>query len=193
MLNTEKIMFYKNIGFIVIEPFNEAQLNTNSYDVRLGEWICRQNISEPIDGWQTHKVIKYNSKSGTKEMWQEPIKQNNSIRILPGETILAHTQEVIGGRETITTEMRAKSTTARYGLSVCKCAGLGDIGFISKWTMEMTNHSNFILDIPIGEPIAQILFHEVGQVKSDYGKLGGRYGQGNLWTPEDMLPKGKYE
>ena len=88
----------------------------------------------------------------------------------------------------MTSEMRAKSTTGRYSLSVCKCAGLGDVGYVSRWTMEITNHSDYHpVVIDIGEPIAQILFHEVEGVIEHYN---GRYGQGE-WSPEDMLPKGK--
>lgn len=168
-------------GNIVIDPFKEEQLQTNSYDVCLGEWTVRQKISN---------LIEYNSKSGAQLMWNEPVfHENGLIIIYPKETLLAHTKEVIGGRNTITTEMRAKSTTARYGLSVCKCAGLGDVGFISKWTMEITNHTKHTILIKVGEPIAQILFHEIGEVNMQYK---GRYGQGE-WTPMDMIPKGKYE
>jgi len=182
MLSSREILFHKQIGNIVIEPFDEELLNTNSYDVRLGEWCCRQ---------QKHGVsfprIRYNSQDGRKLMWEEPRKTKDELFIRAGETLLTHTEEIIGGRNIITTEMHAKSTTGRYGLSVCKCAGLGDVGFISRWTMEITNHSNFSILIPIREPIAQIIFHLVEEPLKQYS---GRYGQGE-WTPEDMLPKVK--
>src|SRR5574337_777360 len=176
-------MFHLGLGNIVIDPFDPKLLNANSYDVRLGSWYSRQ--VEYFDSLRP--IIRYNSSDGQDRMWQQPVRGENFISINPGETILCHTEEVIGGQNIITTEMRAKSTTGRYGLSVCKCAGLGDIGFISRWTMEMTNHSNFKIIIPIGEPIAQIIFHLTTEPLSQYK---GRYGQG-VWTPEDMLPKKK--
>lgn len=182
MLSNIEILDNIKSGNIIIEPFESKLLNTNSYDVRLGEWYCLQQNNHP------DKAIRYNTEDGQKFMWNQPIKAKSGIiAVDSGETILAHTEEIIGGRNIITTEMRAKSTTGRYGLSVCKCAGLGDVGFISRWTMEITNHSNFCIWIPVGEPIAQIIFHKVEPPASEYK---GRYGQGS-WTPNDMLPKVK--
>lgn len=183
MLSSRDIVFHLQVGNIVIEPFEEKLLNTNSYDVRLGKYFSRQRLY-PLGA----PVIRYNTEDGQDKMWDTPRDSGDfPIRIKAGETILCHTEEIIGGRNIITTEMHAKSTTGRYGLSVCKCAGLGDVGFISRWTMEMTNHSNFPILIMPGEPIAQIIFHEVTEPLTQYA---GRYGQGE-WSPFDMLPKRK--
>lgn len=180
MLSSKDILFHVNIGNIIIEPYDEKLLNSNSYDVCLGNWYVQQR--RMID-----KVVEYNSDDGQNIMWEEPKYAPSHIVVCVGETILAHTNEVIGGKNIITTEMRAKSTTGRYCLSVCKCAGLGDVGFISHWTMEISNHSNFDVKIKVGEPIAQILFHELNEPIKQYA---GRYGQGE-WSPRDMLPKKK--
>jgi hypothetical protein len=45
------------------------------------------------------------------------------IFISPQETILAHTQEFIGGRKTVTTMMKARSSLGRNFIEICKCAG----------------------------------------------------------------------
>jgi dCTP deaminase len=172
-------------GNIVINPFEQSLLNTNSYDVCIGNWYVRQRVPPRDKLW-----LRYNNRESAREMWAEPVYSDTIIPVLSGETIMCHTLEVIGGQLDVTTEMRAKSTTARFGLSVCKCAGLGDVGFISRWTMEITNHSEWNILIPVGEPIAQILFHKLGRVGSQYSERGARYGQGD-WTPQDMLPKGK--
>ena len=42
------------------------------------------------------------------------------IWIQPGETILAHTQEFIGGRGSVTTMMKARSSLGRNFIEVCK-------------------------------------------------------------------------
>jgi dCTP deaminase len=186
MLSDDAIVQEMAAGAVVIEPFDWELLNTNSYDVRIGNWSVRQKT-------RSHSSrIVFNTAAAAERMWEKPVYSAEEILVLSGETILCHTEEVIGGKDYITTEMRAKSTTARFGLSVCKCAGLGDVGFISRWTMEVTNHSDFDIVIPVGEPIAQILFHRMdGAVARPYGSgRGSRYGQGE-WTPEDMLPKGK--
>lgn len=173
---------------ITIDPFNEAQLNSNSYDVQLGDWFCLQQDIE-----QKLKSLPVQLTSGTtfilgsspsSIMWSEPVQKSRYI-IRPGETILAHTKEIIGGLIEITTEMRAKSTVGRSGIEVCKCAGLGDVGFISRWTMEITNNSLMPVLLTPGIRIAQIIFFKTRIPTKPYA---GRYGQGE-WVPEDMLPK----
>lgn len=119
----------------------------------------------------------------------------------PGETVLAHTIEYIGIYPPGTTEMRARSTWGRNGLGVCKCAGAGDPGYVNRWTYELTNFNRVPLVIPMGERIAQVIFHKTGQVDDGtYGaETGGyksHYQDGATieelklkWTPIDMLPK----
>lgn len=55
------------------------------------------------------------------------------IWITPGETILAHTNEFIGGCKSVTTMMKARSSLGRNFIEVCKCAGWGDVGYINRW------------------------------------------------------------
>lgn len=69
------------------------------------------------------------------------------IWVKPGETILAHTNEFIGttstlvyffdfvqgGKETVTTMMKARSSLGRNFIEVCKCAGWGDVGYVNRW------------------------------------------------------------
>jgi dCTP deaminase len=129
--------------------------------------------------------------------------KDKAILIAPGESILAHTIEFIGGKNgteelpAVTTEMRARSSTGRIGISVCKCAGWGDIGYVNRWTMEITNFSNVIMPLPIGMRIAQIIFHETTPVPEidKYAKKGKYQTSDDIkslkknWKPEDMLPK----
>lgn len=42
------------------------------------------------------------------------------IWIKPGETILGHTMEFIGGRKSVTTMMKARSSMGRNFIEVCK-------------------------------------------------------------------------
>jgi len=177
MLSDSEILEEIKKGNIVIEPFRREQLNSNSYDVRLGEYYAVEiptlQFLNPFDEHliRGHWILR---------------KAEEKIAIQPGETILAHTQEVIGGRNNIASKMNARSSLGRLGVSVCKCAGFGDVGFINKWTMEITNHSRYAwIELPVGMRIAQISFFRVGYVLKEYK---GKYGQGE-WKPEDMLPK----
>ncbi len=216
VLSKTDIFKHFKAGNIVIDPFNPQNMANTSYDVRLGKFYYRQN---PMDITQT--VNPFWEKS-VRKMYPDlqeaqPVKdliskynpfhnfkpQDLVILIAPGETILAHTQEFIGGKNgirglpAVTTEMRARSSLGRIGISVCKCAGWGDIGYVNRWTMEITNFSTSIIPLPVGLRIAQIIFHAVTPVEtSDEYQQKGKYQTSNEvktikknWHPEDMLPK----
>ena len=178
LLSDRRILAAMRSDDIVIEPFERTQLGTNSYDVRLGEWYF-----EPNRNMQT---VSFLSEAQTKQFWGEPKRTERAILVRPGDTILAHTIEVVGGRNGFTTSMRARSSIGRSCMSVCKCAGVGDVGYIARWTMEITNHSHATIELPVGLRVAQILFYEVGETERQYE---GKYGQGREWSPYDMLPK----
>ena len=179
LLSDKKIMEGMEQGNIVIEPFEPRQLGTNSYDVRLGPYYFIPN--------HNMVTVNFTEEEDAKSFWLGPyFAEDGLIRIRPGDTILAHTEEVVGGRNGFTTSMRSRSSIGRSCLSVCKCAGVGDVGYISRWTMEITNHSHAMAIVPVGLRVAQILFYEVGETAREYH---GKYGSWNDWSPKDMLPK----
>ncbi|MDQ6695246.1 MAG: dCTP deaminase [Chloroflexota bacterium] len=179
LLSDKRISEEIEHGNIIIEPFEQRQLGTNSYDVRLGTYYFTPN----------HNMVEVNftDEHDAQEFWLGPFYADDGvIRIRPGDTILAHTEEIVGGRNGFTTSMRSRSSIGRSCLSVCKCAGVGDVGYISRWTMEITNHSHAIAVLPVGLRVAQILFYEVGETLHEYK---GKYGSWQDWSPRDMLPK----
>ncbi len=179
LLSDKRIMEAMEQGDIVIEPFESRQLGTNSYDVRLGAYYYIPN--------HNMLTVNFTDEEDASDFWLGPhYADDGFIRIRPGDTILAHTEEVVGGRNGFTTSMRARSSIGRSCLSVCKCAGVGDVGYISKWTMEISNHSHAMAVLPIGLRVAQILFYEVGETIRRYE---GKYGSWRDWSPKDMLPK----
>jgi len=179
LLSDKRILEELELGNIVIAPFERRQLGTNSYDVRLGEWYFLPN--------HNMVTVDFTDQEQARLFWGDPQHAHEgAISIRPGDTILAHTEEIIGGQNGFTTSMRARSSIGRSCLSVCKCAGVGDVGYISRWTMEITNHSHAMVTLPVGLRVAQILFYEVGETLGEYkGKYGAREG----WSPQDMLPK----
>jgi dCTP deaminase len=181
LLSDRRILAELEAGNIVIDPFDQQQLGTNSYDVRLGDWFFEPN--------RNLLTVDFTHEDDTRAFWGEPRRADDGvIAIRPGDTILCHTQEVVGGRNGFTTSMRSRSSIGRSCLSVCKCAGVGDVGYIARWTMEITNHSHAMIVLPVGLRVAQILFYEVGPTLREYA---GKYGQQSQpdWTPLDMLPK----
>jgi hypothetical protein len=85
---------------------------------------------------------------------------------------------------------------------VCFDAGWVDPGYINRLTLEIYNLNNReLVLLPVGERIAQAVFHETGEIDGDYGKgrdqgFSGKYQQGTdieilikTWTPSLMLPQ----
>jgi len=110
------------------------------------------------------------------------------IWLLPGERILGHTQEVVGGVKNITTMIKARSSVGRSGISICMCAGSGDIGYVNKWTLEITNHSYFGTWLIVGRRIGQILFFKTFSDANE--EYSGKYNRTEKpWDMKDMLPR----
>jgi len=212
-LSDKKIIKERNEGNIVIEPFNEKNLSTASYDVTLGRYFFAEQSPQHFQ----HVYNPYDKKHVERIWGKEPLKaesaekvfrhydfdfegiheDDNVIVLDPGETILAHTQEFIGGRNHITTMMKARSSLGRNFIEVCKCAGWGDVGFVNRWTMEITNNSrHYSIPLVVGRRVAQIIFFETGEIAdSDYTESGKYQNEADLenlkdaWNPEQMLPK----
>jgi dCTP deaminase len=115
----------------------------------------------------------------------------------PGEFVLAHTREFIGSASPfITTKMYARSSSGRNFLEVCRCAGLGDIGYHNRWTLEVVNTSRFhTVPLVVGRRVAQLEFFQVEPVEDLYSASGKYQTAPDLatlkatWKPEDMLPR----
>lgn len=177
MLSDLDILRELDNGNIVIEPFDRRNLSSNSYDVRLGNYIGVGDTNQ--------RIIDVCSQADILGYWKFR-KIKDVLTIFPGETILCHTQEFIGGKHDIATKMNARSSIMRTGISVCKCAGFGDVGYINRWTMEMTNHLNVAVALRPGMRVAQISFFRTGKVSKEYS---GKYRDIGTWKPEDMLPR----
>lgn len=196
--------------YIVIDPFDEKRLDGNSYDVSLGQFYFR---ARPLN--LGARIYNPYCEEGVDALWgksQEasvaeiefrrcgiPVPEGISpedrvIIVKPMETILAHTGEFIGGRDRACRWMQGKSGWSRSFISVCMDAGLGDIGFISRWTMEITNrHPEYAVPLVVGRTIAKIAFLMASESAPAYG---GNYQQGSdieevkqTWKPENMLPR----
>lgn len=216
VLSKPEILKHLKKGNIVISPFDPENAANASYDVRLGKYFFRQDPikhSQILNPFYEKSMRRmYNGVEEATLVSEIRSKLNpfyglkgndRVILIAPGESILAHTVEFIGGKNgvngmsAITTEMRARSSIGRIGIAVCKCAGWGDIGYVNRWTMEITNFSNVIIPLPVGIRIAQIIFHETVAVGSTdvYGSKGKYQTSDSLsqikknWKPEDMLPR----
>lgn len=207
LLSRNQILKHKKVGSIVIDPYKSAQLQTVSYDVTLGPWYFKSSSSSQLlyNPWDKEGVSKFwGEKQYAKKASEifgknlpETVKATDRVIVLlPNELILAHTNEFIGGKGNVTTMMKARSSLGRSGITVCKCAGWGDVGYINRWTMEIKNELSIPNMLIVGERIGQIAFFEVEPITGDYALESGKYQIATdlsklkkLWKPEDMLPK----
>ncbi len=213
-LSDKRILEAKEKGDILIHPFDKKNLATSSYDVTLGEFYFREQIPDKYHNkiyniWDKNHIdrvwgVNFHKAITAKEAFKNfnfefnNLKPTEKVILLePGETILAHTNEFIGGLNHITTMMKARSSLGRSFIEVCKCAGWGDVGYVNRWTMEITNNSkSYIIPLVVGRRIAQIIFFETGEILgSDYTKTGKYNTTTDLeklkkeWNPFMMLPR----
>jgi dCTP deaminase len=209
-LSDKKILEEMEAGNVIIDPFVRKNLNTSSYDVTLGDHYYTEH---PIDS----RIFNIWNEDNVHRVWGEPKRALPAKRVLeahpdfkykgfdigdqiiligPGETILAHTSEFIGGKNHITTMMKARSSLGRNFIEVCKCAGWGDVGYINRWTMEITNNStHHIIPLVVGRRVAQIIFFDTGDTVDDYSRSGKYQTVADIeeikasWNPSSMLPR----
>lgn len=168
----------------------------------------RHRWGEPQGAWPARMVMP---KLFDRWRWKGIDPEDLVILLPPKRTILAHTIEFIGGREDIltdlhayerrdppsTTMMKARSSFGRNGIEVCKCAGYGDVGYINRWTMEITNNLHSTVPLVVGRRIAQIVFMETGKLAEggDYTATGKYQSTPDFdalrdsWSPWAMLPR----
>lgn len=161
MLTAAKIISEVQAGRIVIDPFNLEQLNPNSYNVKLGDFIKVYNYI-PLDT---------RAENRTTDMRIPP----EGIVLEPGVLYLGTTQELTHTPHHIP-QIGGRSSTARLGITVHQTGGFGDIGFKGRWTLEIVVvHRTRVY---AGDEIAQIWFAiPDGDISFDYAATGRYQGQ----------------
>ncbi len=136
---------------ILIEPFDEKQLNPNSYNLRLhDELIVYEEIV--LDVRRPNRYRRY---------------------IIPPEGFVLQPFKLYLGRTVERTEthncvpmLEGRSSIARLGLFVNASAGFGDVGFSGFWTLELV--AVHPIRIYPGLAICQILYHTLEGTVSEY-------------------------
>jgi deoxycytidine triphosphate deaminase len=202
---------------IICIPFNPKHVSHASLDVTLGHYYYRTErrdhhaIYNPFDETDVKRYFGEVKEAVLHKDWCEangfePVAgiplDHPIIPLMPGERILAHTHEFFGITPPGACEVKSRSSWGRNGIAVCFDAGWIDPGYINRLTLEVYNlnqHETVLL--PVGERIAQIIFHHTGDVEGNYGAgrdggFSGKYQQGTdlaelikNWEPHLMLPR----
>lgn len=160
VLTGKEIQRQVGLDNIQIHPFNEKQLNPNSYNLTLN-----------------NKLLVY--RNHTLDMKQ----QNDTAEIIiptegyllePNKLYLGSTNEFVQTDKYLST-VEGRSSTARIGLDVHKTAGFIDVGFAGHITLEFQVVQLLIIYPNI--PVCQIIYHEiVGHVSLYVGKYQNNNG-----------------
>ena len=169
MLTDMEILRCMERGEIVIEPFKEKNLGSNSYDLRIAGRVRSFKFNN--GGIDLSKQHQYNY-----------LDTNLPYTITPGETILFITQERVGCmRETIGL-LSPRSNLARSGL-IFQFSNLLDTGFNGVLSGTIHNPTNACITIPENLRIMQIMFdYNTGELKTPYNerKWSKNVGQANI-------------
>ena len=136
---------------IVIDPYNEAQLNPNSYNLTLHD-----------------ELMTY------EELVLDMRRANRVRRItIPPEGLVLNPNQLYLGRTIERTEthdfvpmIEGRSSVGRLGLFVHVTAGFGDVGFCGYWTLEMFAVQP--VRIYAGVSICQIFYHQIAGDFTEY-------------------------
>ncbi len=138
-------------GDLVIDPYCEANLNPNSYNLTLH-----------------HELMTY------EELVLDMRRPSRIRRIsIPPEGLMLNPNQLYLGRTIERTEthnlvpmIEGRSSIGRLGLFVHVTAGFGDVGFCGYWTLEM--FAVQAVRIYPGVPICQIFYHEIRGAVTEY-------------------------
>ena len=154
---------------ILIDPFNENQVNPNSYNLRLHNELLVYD-SPVLDMKEDNPATKI---------------------VIPEEGLLLDSRKLYLGRTMEYTEthnlvpmLEGRSSVGRLGLFVHITAGFGDVGFKGYWTLEIFCVQPIRIYPSI--EICQIFYHSI---EGDYTPYkSGKY-QGNKDIQTSMLYK----
>lgn len=164
MLSGTKIKEAIKSGAIIIDPFNEDQLNPNSYDLQLSDKLLVYDLSE-------YGYLDPKKENKTEEL----IIPESGIILRPNFLYLASTVELCGSTKYIPM-ISGRSSYARLGITIHQTAGYANLGHYFNWTLEIS----VIHPVKIykGMKICQVSFDEIQGSKNLF--YNGKYlGQRN--------------
>lgn len=138
-------------GDLVIDPYDEYNLQPASYDVSIGNKL-------------------YHVESDT-------MVEQDEHTLEPFERYLGHTEETIGIPDNIAGQLAGRSSIGRRGIIIHKTAGFLDPSFTGEVTLEIMNLGGEEVTLEYGERVAQIVFFRLDQPSSGYdGKYQNQEG-----------------
>mgnify|MGYP001031468713 CR=1 FL=1 len=152
---------------IIITPYNEKQLNPNSYNLTLNKnLICYNKRLLRVDEYNPYHSFEI---------------PPEGLKLKPGWVYLARTNEWTETHNLVPM-LEGRSSIGRLGLSIHVTAGFGDVGFAGYWTLELSCVQPLIIYPNI--EIAQIYYLCLD--KPPLAEYNGKYQNQNGVIPSKM-------
>lgn len=164
VLSDRDIMQRIDDGNLVIEPYDESNVEPASVDIRLGN-----SFKEPVE---TGQIIDTNSTN------EQPYRsfEADSIVLGSGESILGTTHEHIEIPSDLAANAVGRSSLGRLFVSIHETAGFCDPGYKGEITLEMTNENPNPVRLHAKDRICQLVFTELSSPSlNPYGHEGSQY------------------
>jgi len=154
---------------IIIDPFNDKQLNPNSYNLKLHNELFVYN-SDILDMKKENRC-------------SEVVIPEEGLLLEPGKLYLGRTVEYTETHNYVPM-LEGRSSIGRLGLFIHVTAGFGDVGFSGFWTLEIfcVQPIKIYPDVEI----CQIYYHGIDGVFTEY--KSGKY-QNNRGIQPSLLYK----
>jgi dCTP deaminase len=177
ILSDSKILDALEQKTIVIEPFRQECLGSNSYDVHLGDTIGIY-VDEVLDAKRHNRI----------ELTKIP---QDGMILYPREFYLGVTEEYTESHRHVPF-LEGKSSVGRLGIDIHATAGKGDVGFCNRWTLEISVKKP--VRVYAGMPIGQLIYFEVsGDVVTPYSqKASAKYAKRNNDPVESMMWRNQF-
>lgn len=164
ILSDETILSKISDGKLTISPLREGQIQPASVDIRLGDTFSV--VEDTPTGIITlHSEISYKTIRAERYL------------LLPGQFVLATTEEYIELPDDLTAFVEGRSSLGRMGLFI-QNAGWVDPGFKGEITLELYNANRCAIELVAGRRIGQLVFAVMDRpARSPYcGKYQGQKG-----------------
>ncbi|HEX9259640.1 MAG TPA: dCTP deaminase [Acidimicrobiales bacterium] len=147
---------------IVLDPFEPANIQPASVDVRLGaEFRVHRN-------WKASHIDPFEPNLDLMEAMT--IAEDEAFVLHPGEFALGHTLERLTLPDDLVAQVNGKSSLGRIGLQVHSTAGWVDPGWSGQIVLEFSNVSRLPIKLRPRMRVAQFVFLRMDRpVERGYG------------------------
>ena len=157
-------------GSILIEPFDEADIQPSSVDLHVDRYFRT---------FHNHRHAYIDVKEPMEDLTElVEVDTAEAFILHPGEFVLGSTAEYVSLPHHLVARLEGKSSLGRLGLLIHSTAGYVDPGFEGHLTLELSNVANLPITLYPGMKIGQISFFELtSEAENPYGssKVGSKY------------------